>query len=44
MTIIASEEEVENTVIGKESNEIKKKLLEIPNVSEIKKACIDMCP
>ena len=43
MTIIASEEEVENTVIGKESNEIKKKLLEIPDVSEIKKACIDMC-
>jgi transposase len=44
MTIISSEKEVENTVIGKESNNIKEKLLEIPEVSKVKKVCMDMCP
>ena len=42
MTIISSEEDVEKTVIGKESNNIKEKLLEIPNILEVKKACIDI--
>lgn len=43
MTIISSEEDIENSVIGKESNNIKKKLLEIPNISKVKKVCMDMC-
>lgn len=43
MTIISSEKEVEKTVIGKESNTVKEKLLEIANVSGVKKVCMDMC-
>lgn len=43
MTIISDEENVRETVIGKSSDDIIKKLLSIPNISEIKKACIDMC-
>jgi transposase len=43
MTIISSEESIEKTVIGKESNNVKEKLLEIANVSGVKKVCMDMC-
>lgn len=43
MTIISDSENVRETVIGKTSNDIIKKLLAIPNISEVKKACMDMC-
>lgn len=43
MTIISDEKNVRGTVMGKSSNDIAKKLLEIPNIQEVKKVCIDMC-
>lgn len=43
MTIISDGENVRETVIGKSSDDIIKKLLTIPNISEIQKVCMDMC-
>jgi transposase len=43
MTIISDDKNVRNTVIGKTSEDVKKKILEIPNISNVKKVCIDMC-
>jgi transposase len=43
MTIISDEKNVRNTVTGKTNEEVKKKILEIPNISNVKKVCIDMC-
>lgn len=43
MTIISDGKNVRETVIGKSSKKIIKKLLEIPNVKEVQKVCIDMC-
>lgn len=43
MTIISDEENIRETAIGKSSDEITKALLAIPNVSKVKKVCIDMC-
>jgi transposase len=43
MTIISDDEKVRETVIGKSYEDVKKKILAIPNISNVKKACIDMC-
>ncbi len=43
MTIISDDEKVRETTIGKSSDDISKKLLAIPNISGVKKVCIDMC-
>jgi transposase len=44
MTIISDGKNVRETVIGKLSEEIIKRLQSIPGISEVKKVCIDMCP
>lgn len=44
MTVISDGKNVRETVIGKLSEEIIKKLQSIPGISEVKKVCIDMCP
>lgn len=43
MTIISDEENVRETAMGRSSDEVIKKLLSIPYISEVKKVCIDMC-
>lgn len=43
MTIISDEENVRETAMGRSSEEVIKKLLAIPYISEVKKVCIDMC-
>lgn len=43
MTIITVNGNVYKSVIGKASEDIKRELLKIPKVEQIKKACMDMC-
>jgi transposase len=43
MTIISDDENVRETVIGKSYEDVKKKILAIPDISNVQKVCIDMC-
>jgi transposase len=43
MTIISDDENVRETTIGKSGDDISKRLLTIPNISGVKKVCMDMC-
>lgn len=44
MTIIADDKNARETVMGKAHEDVAKKLLDIPNILEVKKVCMDMCP